>query len=218
MDDASALAPVAPLAEEARRTVVVIGAGFVGLSAALWLQRCGHLVVVVDENPPVDGIDYRRACSYGNAANIALNACLPVSGPGIVWRVPRMLADRAGPLSIFWRDLPQLLPWLAAFVRAGTAAKVHHAVSVLGQLMRLAEAGHAPLMVECGVEGLKRPAGALHLFHTERSFQAARPGIRRREEQGVLRASRRRRRARARACSRAALPLRRALPRQLQHR
>jgi D-amino-acid dehydrogenase len=174
-----------PLPEAERRSVVIVGAGFVGLSSALWLQRYGHRVTIVDENPPLEGADYRRACSFGNAANIALNACLPVSGPGIARRIPRMLADRAGPLSISWPDLPQLLPWLISFLRAGTSEQVDRAVTILGQLMRLAEAGHAPLMAECGVAALRRPAGTMHLFHSDRSFLAALPGLRRREAQGV---------------------------------
>jgi D-amino-acid dehydrogenase len=179
------LPAVGPLPEAERRSVVIVGAGFVGLSSALWLQGYGHRVTIVDENPPLEGADYRRACSFGNAANIALNACLPVSGPGIVRRIPHMLADRAGPLSISWLYLPQLLPWLISFLRAGTSEQVDRAVTVLGQLMRLAEEGHAPLMAECGVAALRRPAGTMHLFHSDKSFLAALPGLRRREAQGV---------------------------------
>lgn len=185
MSESPTLAAVKPLPQDERRSVIVIGAGVVGLSSALWLQRYGHSVTIVDENPPLRGADFSRACSYGNAANIALNACLPVPGPGIAWRVPNMLADRASPLSVFWRDLPQLLPWLAAFLRAGSKEQFERSVGVLGQLIRFAEAGHAPLMEESATARLKRPRGALHLFHTEQTFEAAMPGIRKREEQGV---------------------------------
>jgi D-amino-acid dehydrogenase len=174
-----------PLPEQLRRSVIVVGAGFVGLSSALWLQRYGHSVVVVDENPPLEGTDYRRACSYGNAGCIALNACLPVAGPGIVRQLPRMLADRTSPLSISWRDLPELLPWMVHFLRASSAASAERATSILGQLIRLAESGHALLMAECGIAALKRPAGTLHLFHDDNTFQSALPGVRRREKEGV---------------------------------
>ncbi len=185
METSAALPPVEPVAEGLRRSVVVVGAGVVGLSSALWLQRHGHRVVIIDDNLPLEGSDYRRACSYGNAASIALNACLPVAAPGILRRLPRMLADREGPLSIYWRDLPGLLPWLASFVRAGTARSFDRAVGVLGQLIRLAEAGHGPLMAESDAFRLKRTGGVLHLFHSESSFQAALPGVRKRADQGV---------------------------------
>jgi D-amino-acid dehydrogenase len=185
MSEPPILAAVEPLCEGKRRSVIVIGAGVVGLSTALWLQRYGHTVTIVDDNPPLPGADYRGACSYGSAANIALNACLPVPGPGIAWRVPRMLVDRTSPLAIYWRDLPQLLPWLAAFLRAGSREQFERSVGVLGELIRFAEPGHAPLMEESGAGRLKRRGGALHLFHDVSSFQAAMPGIRKREEQGV---------------------------------
>ncbi|MFX9011963.1 FAD-dependent oxidoreductase, partial [Acinetobacter baumannii] len=44
--------------------VVVIGAGLVGLSSALWLARSGHRVTVVDRRPPAPGVAYDHACSY----------------------------------------------------------------------------------------------------------------------------------------------------------
>jgi D-amino-acid dehydrogenase len=185
MIDPTALPAAEPVPEALRRSVVVVGAGFVGLSSALWLQRRGHRVVIVDRNPPLEGADYRHACSYGNAACIALNACLPVAGPGILRQLPRMLVDRGSPLSISWRDLPSLLPWLVHFLRASSPEQADRGAAILGRLIRLAESGHAPLMAECGLAALKRPAGTLHLFRDEQSFQSALPDIRRREEQGV---------------------------------
>ena len=167
------------------RSVVVVGAGVVGLSVALWLLRRGHRVTVLDPAPPLPGVDYRGACSFGNAATIAVNACLPMAGPGILAQVPRMLADRSGPLTIFWRDLPGLLPWLWLFLRAGSPARFEHGVRVLGGLMRLAEDGHAPLMAECGAARLRRAGATLHLFHTPASLAAALPGIHKRAGQGV---------------------------------
>ena len=179
--------PPAALAGEpfVPRSVVVVGGGVVGLSCALWAQRAGHRVTLVEKNPPLPGIDYSGAASYGNAATIALSACLPLASPGIARQVPGMLMDRRGPLSIFWRDLPDLLPWLLRFLSASTPAEVDRITSCLGALMRLAEEGHAPLMEESGVKGIKRALGCMHLFRSERSIQAALPAIRRRQREGV---------------------------------
>lgn len=170
---------------EKRRSVVVVGAGVVGLSAALWLLRAGHGVTVVDENPPVDGSDYRRACTFGNAATIAVSACLPLATPGIVRRVPAMLADRRGPLAISWRDLPGMAPWLLSFLKASRPAEFERIVPVLGRLLRLAEAGHASLMAESGVAGLKRSIGCMHLFRGEAALRAAEATFALREREGV---------------------------------
>ena len=78
------------------RRAVVIGAGIVGLSSALWLQRRGWAVAVLDRQPPGHGT------SFGNAGTFATYHIEPIATPGILARVPRMLLDPAGPLAIRW--------------------------------------------------------------------------------------------------------------------
>jgi D-amino-acid dehydrogenase len=65
------LAPLHALPEAGRKRVVVIGAGIVGMSCALWLQRAGHAVTVCDPTPPLPGVGYEAAASFGNACTIA---------------------------------------------------------------------------------------------------------------------------------------------------
>ena len=48
------------------RNVAVIGAGIVGVSSAIWLQRLGHRVVLIDREGPAAGT------SYGNAGVLSL--------------------------------------------------------------------------------------------------------------------------------------------------
>ena len=66
-----ALAPLPLLPESQRKRVVVVGAGIVGLSCALWLQRAGHAVTVCDPTPPLPGVGYEAAASFGNSCTIA---------------------------------------------------------------------------------------------------------------------------------------------------
>ena len=182
---AQALPALQPVPSDERKRVAVIGAGVVGLSSALWLQRAGHQVTLCDPHPPLPGVPYETASSFGNACTMAYGACLPVAMPGIASQVPVMLLDRTGPLSIFWRDLPRLAPWLLAFLRASRPSEVRRIVGTLGRLLRLAEAGHAPLIAQAKAESLMRHNGCLYLFESQRSFEAARPGIAMRAEQQV---------------------------------
>jgi D-amino-acid dehydrogenase len=92
--------------------VLIVGSGAVGLSCALWLLKTGHRVTVFDPNPPLEGIDYRGSCSFGNACSIAYGAVTPVAMPGILKDVPSMLANPLAQLSIQWRNFPELIPWL----------------------------------------------------------------------------------------------------------
>lgn len=174
------------MAESAVPEVAVIGAGVVGLSTALWLQRVGLQVVVIDPTPPLPGNDFRRAASFGNASTIAPSGIFPVASPGILWRVPGMMLDREGPLSLYWRDLPDLLPWLSAFVLASRPARFEQLTSALAALMRQIEAGHAPLMEEVGnAVRYRKGEGSIHLYKTQAEHDSVAGAIARRNREGI---------------------------------
>jgi glycine/D-amino acid oxidase-like deaminating enzyme len=172
--------------EDERRNVLVIGAGLVGLCSALWLQRLGHRVTLADRDPPLPGSSYDQACSYGNACTVALYGCIPVATPGIAWRVPGMLMDPAGPLAIRWRYLPQIVPWLSAFVASSRKSEVERIAGVLASLLRHADAAYRPLVTEAKAQRLERRDGFLYLYKSEADFAAAEPYDRLREHHGVV--------------------------------
>lgn len=114
-------------------TIVVIGAGIVGATCALTLQRAGHRVTLVDSGYPGMG------CSFGNGGAISPDFCVPMSMPGMLGRVPRWLTDPLGPLSLDWRHVPRALPWLLRWVAAGRSSRVQE----ISAAMRLL---HAPAL------------------------------------------------------------------------
>ena len=75
-------------------TTIVLGAGVVGLSTALYLQRSGHHVTVIDPLPPAGG------ASYGNGGLISSDTAVPIALPGMLHKVPGWLTDREGPLAV----------------------------------------------------------------------------------------------------------------------
>jgi D-amino-acid dehydrogenase len=91
--------------------VVVVGAGIVGLSTAIWLQRFGQQVTLVDRDAPGNG------ASFGNAGLLAACAMVPVTTPGLLFDAPRMLLDPNSPLFLRWSYLPRIAPWLVRFLR-----------------------------------------------------------------------------------------------------
>lgn len=169
----------------AGRRVGVIGAGLVGLSTAIWLQRAGHSVTLLDANDPLDKGSWRRAASFGNACTFATGACLPVAMPGTLRAVPGMLADPDGPLALRWSDLPALTPWLLAFLRSSSKREVDRIVSQLGRLIRAAGPAQESLMEEAGAGHLARRNGCLYLYKSEAGFEAARRDIDLRAREGV---------------------------------
>jgi len=149
---------------ESQRSIIVVGAGFIGLASALSLLRDGHHVTVIDRAPPLDRSDYRHACSYGNACTFAPHGVVPVATPGLAWRVPGMLANPLGPLAIDWKYLPRLAPWLLGFLSASRAARVEGIAATLAGLLGQADAAWRPLMEDAGAMDLREEHGCLYLY------------------------------------------------------
>lgn len=98
------------------KTVLVAGAGIVGVATAIWLQRDGFDVTLVDKTGPATGT------SYGNAGIIASGAIVPVAVPGLLFKAPRMLLDGNEPLFLRWSYLPKLARFLVPFLANSKAA------------------------------------------------------------------------------------------------
>jgi len=158
------MTPPSNWAHPAPRAIAVVGAGIVGVSAALHLQRDGHRVLLIDRSGPGSGT------SFGNAGGVVSSSCVPLSTPGILWKVPRMLLDPVGPLVVRWRYLPRLLPWLIRFVRESAPARVEansRAIAALGE--RSLEAWREVARL-ADAEDLLRPLGWLKVFETDAGF------------------------------------------------
>ena len=99
--------------ENGLEKVIVVGAGAVGVCAALALAEKDLKVTVLDPLGPSE------ATSHGNAGVISPWSCVPQAMPGLWREVPKWLFDPEGPLSIRWSYLPQLTPWLIKFLKSG---------------------------------------------------------------------------------------------------
>ncbi|MGE0151752.1 MAG: NAD(P)/FAD-dependent oxidoreductase [Reyranellaceae bacterium] len=146
-------------------SVVVIGAGIVGVAVARALQREGRAVTLVDSDEP------GRATSFGNAGFIAIDHLLPLARPSTLRRVPKMLADRNGPLSVHLPSLPRLLPWMARFALAACRpAELRKSVDAFGALMAEANIAWKAEIQASGLGALFKSKGALYVYESEASF------------------------------------------------
>lgn len=119
--------------------VAVIGAGIVGVSTAIWLQRAGLPVVLIDRKEPGEG------ASYGNAGVLAASSIVPVTVPGLIAKAPRMLLDPEQPLFLRWGYLPRLLPWLARYLRHCNEADTARIAAALAPLIGTSVEDHRAL-------------------------------------------------------------------------
>ena len=161
----------------------MIGAGIVGAATAIELLRDGHRVTLIEPGTPGG----EQAASYGNGTLLNSGSVVPVSMPGLWRKVPGMLSDRLGPLTIRWSYLPRLLPWLTRFVRAGaTVARVEATARALGPLLADAPDRHRRLAEEAGVADLVQRRGVLYPYLDRAAFEADALGWRLRRDNGVI--------------------------------
>jgi D-amino-acid dehydrogenase len=159
--------------------VVVIGAGVIGLSIALALQRRGRRVLVIDREGLAAG------ASRGNAGAFAYSDVLPLASPGLLARLPRWLLDPLGPLALRPAYLPRITPWLWRFWRACRAENVAASTQAQAALMRLSAAATSRLIDSLDADALLHRHGNLHLYDSEASWRASLPGWQTRAQHGI---------------------------------
>jgi D-amino-acid dehydrogenase len=150
--------------------IVIAGAGIVGVSTAIWLQRGGHAVTLVDR------MDGAMRTSYGNAGVLAAGAILPVPVPGLAWKLPKMLLSRDEPLFLQWRYLPRLFPFLMKYLSFARADHVAHAARSLSYLLSDSHAQHQSLAKGTGAERFISDEDFCFGYATEASYLADQPG------------------------------------------
>jgi D-amino-acid dehydrogenase len=144
--------------------IAVIGAGIVGVSTALHLQRDGRTVTLIDERNPGEGT------SKGNAAVVAVDSVSPVATPGILWDVPKYLMNPLGPLAIRWSYLPKIAPWLLRFIAASAPARVEDISIALASILSRATDVHRDLSRAIGEASMLRETGWLGVFESDAKF------------------------------------------------
>jgi len=158
--------------------IAVIGAGIVGCSCALWLQKKGFAVTLIDPDDPGAGT------SSGNACTIAEYGCIPVNSPDLFRRLPSLLFSKDSPLSM---DLGYVLShpaWMVEFLLNCRAQKVARIIRQLGQLLSKVYDGLDPLLDMADARDLLTQQGFMHVYVDQPEFDAAKRSNQARREQG----------------------------------
>lgn len=121
------------------KNALVAGCGIVGISSAIWLQRAGYDVTIVDRKGPAAG------ASFGNAGVLASGSLIPVTVPGLMRKAPKMLFSKDGPLFLKWKHIVKLAPFLAQYLRYATPEHVERYASAMATLLHDTHQQHSEL-------------------------------------------------------------------------
>lgn len=148
------------------KTVAVIGAGIVGVSTAISLQREGHDVILIDKAGPAEGT------SYGNAGVLASCAMVPVTGPGLIKKAPKMAFDPNQPLFVKWGYLPRMLPWLFKYLRHANSPDTKRIADAIAGVVAESLEDHLALAKGTGAERFIAPGDYLYAYNNRAQFEA----------------------------------------------
>ena len=164
-----------------RADVLVLGAGMVGVSAALHLQKRGRDVALIDRREPGE------ETSYGNAGLIQREAVIPYTFPRQLGVVLSYAMNNRRDAVYHLSALPRIAPWLFQYWRNAAPERVEQSMRALAPLMAQCVNEHDALIAEVGsaAQSLVDHRGWLNCCRTEKTLRKGIADARRLEGYGV---------------------------------
>jgi D-amino-acid dehydrogenase len=147
--------------------VIVLGAGMVGISTALHLQRRGRSVVLVDRRGPAE------ETSYGNAGIIQVEGVVPYPFPRDPVKLAKYAFNLLPDANLHWTALPKLAPWLIRYFRASDAEGMARTAAGAKPIVQRCIIEHEVLMREAGIEAMLRRTGYMRLYRDREMLDQA---------------------------------------------
>lgn len=149
-----------------QKTIVIVGAGIVGISSAWYLLKAGHQVTIIDREPSGDG------ASFGNAGGIAVTEIVPAAVPGVFFKIPGWLLDPLGPLSLRWSHAHKLFPWMLRFSQVSRTKEMLRIARALTALNSRTYDDLIPMLADCKLKDKLYNRGALSVYESHAAFGA----------------------------------------------
>jgi D-amino-acid dehydrogenase len=150
-----------------RADVLVLGAGMVGVSAALHLQQRGRSVVLLDRRGPGE------ETSYGNAGLIQREGVVPYPFPRDVRLIVRYAFNLLPEANLHWSALPAIAPWLYRYWRASTPEGVARTARGARPLVERCIIEHEAFLADAGLLGLVRRTGYMRVYRSPAALETA---------------------------------------------
>ena len=164
--------------QQIQQKSVVIGGGIVGVCCALYLQKEGHQVWLIDPAAPGD------STAKWSCGQMAVSEIIPLSKPGILTRIPGWLLDQKGPLALRPAAIPTILPWFLRFVANARHSRIHAIAQEMATLTHEVYRDYAPLLAMCPDKQLLGQRPVIEVFATARGLEQERAHLQLRQALG----------------------------------
>ena len=165
---------------ELKADVLVLGAGMVGVGAALHLQQRGRDVILVDKHEFAG-----EGTSFGNAGMIECASVFPYMFPRNLGEILRYATNRAPHVRYQFSDLPFFLPWLVRYFLASEPQRALRGALSVMPLIRRSLVEHEALITEAGVPELMRRSGWIKMYRRDATLAKALSDFERARQYGV---------------------------------
>lgn len=146
------------------QAVSVLGAGIVGISCALELQKRGYQVTLIDRR----GVG--EETSSGNAGILSYGNITPLAAPELLRRWLRLILNREADFLLHYPHLLPLIPWLLRFiVRCRRSTFLSDGQAMAALTLPSIEL-HKQWIAEAKAQHLINQGGGLKLYRTQRTF------------------------------------------------
>jgi D-amino-acid dehydrogenase len=147
--------------------VIVLGAGIVGISAALHLQRRGRAVTLIDRRGMAE------ETSYGNTGIIQREGVVPYTFPRDPGLIARYAFNVLPEANLHWSALPRIAPWLFKHWLNSTPERKDATARGAKPLVERCIVEHEALAGDAGVLGLMRRTGYMRVYRSAQALDAA---------------------------------------------
>ena len=165
---------------ELKADVLVLGAGMVGVGAALHLQKKGRDTVLIDRHELAG-----EETSYGNGGLIECASVFPYMFPRDFRQILQYASNRTPQVRYHFQDLPAFLPWLVRYFMASSPARAMHSAMAELPLIQRSLVEHEALIAEANVPELLRRTGWIKLYRSDATLAKAVQELERARQYGV---------------------------------
>ena len=149
-----------------QESVVIVGAGIIGIGCAHYLAKAGFKVTVIDKG------SIAAACSAYNCGYICPSHVPPLTEPGAIGVALKSLFNPKSPFRVKPRLDPALLVWMLQFVKRCNHQQVLTAGKHLQAILDASMDEYKTLMTDLKLDCEWQEKGLLYVLQTEKGMES----------------------------------------------